>query len=189
MCFGLESSPRLQYKLSKVNYSPAPWGLVSHLSTYKSPRIPHVSPGSGGGGVRWQVHYRAERKPIGSKRWLKTWWSWNLQPHNRRFAVQRFMFAKLQWTVYKRAMPQSLAAAIVWFQTAKNKNTKQTNQKTNMNKTAVCGFEFIVCMTFKASTAALLDTRKAVTQFIQRPLAPTGQKKSVAVLRCSRGFY
>ena len=37
--------------------------------------------------------------------------------------------------------------------------------------------------------AALLDTQKAVTQFIQRPLAPTGQKKSVAVLRCSRGFY
>ena len=50
MCFGLEYSPRLQYKLSKVNYSPTPWGLVSHLSTYKSPRMPHVSPGWGRGG-------------------------------------------------------------------------------------------------------------------------------------------
>ena len=62
-----------------------------------------------------------------------------------------------------------------------------------MNKTAFCGVEFIACMTFEACTelnpAALLDTRKAVTQFIQRPLAPTRQKKSVAVLRCSRGFY
>ena len=47
MCFGLESSPRLQYTLSKVNYSPTTWGLVSHLSTYKSPRMPHVSPGWG----------------------------------------------------------------------------------------------------------------------------------------------
>ena len=54
MCFGLESSPRLQYKLSKVNYSPIPWGLVSHLSTYKSPLMPHVSSGWGGG-FRWQV--------------------------------------------------------------------------------------------------------------------------------------
>ena len=45
MCFGLESSPRLKYKLSKVNYSPTPWGLVSHLSPCKSPRMPHVSPG------------------------------------------------------------------------------------------------------------------------------------------------
>ena len=35
------------------------------------------------------------------------------------------------------------------------------------------------------ATAALLDTRKAV----ERPLAPTGQKKSVAVLRCFSGFY
>ena len=42
-------------------------------------------------------------------------------------------------------MPQSPAAAIVWFQTAKNKNTKQNNQKTNMNKPAFCGVEFIVC--------------------------------------------
>ena len=47
MCFGLESTPRLQYKLSKVNYSPTTWGLVSHLSTYESPRMPHVSPGWG----------------------------------------------------------------------------------------------------------------------------------------------
>ena len=36
-----------------------------------------------------------------------------------------------------------------------------------MNKTAFCGVEFIVCMSF----AALRDTRKAVTQ-LQRPLAP-----------------
>ena len=59
MCFRLESSPRLKYKLSKVNYSPTPWGLVSHLSTCKSPRMPHVSPGwggGGGGGFQWQVH-------------------------------------------------------------------------------------------------------------------------------------
>ena len=32
-----------------MNYSPTPWGLVSHLSTYKFPRMPHVSPGWGGG--------------------------------------------------------------------------------------------------------------------------------------------
>ena len=32
-----------------MNYSPTPWGLVSHLSTCKSPRMPHVSPGWGGG--------------------------------------------------------------------------------------------------------------------------------------------
>ena len=48
MGFRLESSPRLK-KLSTVNYSPTPWGLVSHLSTCKSPRMPHVSPGWGGG--------------------------------------------------------------------------------------------------------------------------------------------
>ena len=29
----LESSLRLKYKLSKVNYSPTPWGLVRHLSS------------------------------------------------------------------------------------------------------------------------------------------------------------
>ena len=33
--FRLESSP---YKLSKVNYSPTPWWLVSHRNTCKSPR-------------------------------------------------------------------------------------------------------------------------------------------------------
>ena len=43
-------------------------------------------------------------------------------------------------------MPQSSAAAIVWFQTAENKNTKQSNQKTNMNETAFCGVEFIASM-------------------------------------------
>ena len=60
-----------------------------------------------------------------------------------------------------------------------------------MNETAFCGVESIVFMTFEAGTTkprALLDTRKVVTQ-LQRPLAPTGLKKSVAVLRCSRGFY
>ena len=66
------------------------------------------------------------------------------------------LFAKLSIlfnrTVYKRAMPQSPAAAIVYFQTAKNKNTKQRNQKVNMNKTAFCGVAFIVFMTFEACT-------------------------------------
>ena len=51
MCFVLKSSPRLKYKLSKVNYSPTPWGLVSHRSTCKSPHMPHVSPGWVGVGV------------------------------------------------------------------------------------------------------------------------------------------
>ena len=41
---------RLKYKLSKVNYSPTPWGLVSHRSTCKSPHMPHISPAWGGGG-------------------------------------------------------------------------------------------------------------------------------------------
>ena len=48
-CLGLKSSPRLKYKLSKVDYSPTPWGLVIHRSTCKPPRMPHVSPGWGGG--------------------------------------------------------------------------------------------------------------------------------------------
>ena len=34
------------------------------------------------------------------------------------------------------------------FQTAKNKNTKQRNQKANINKTAFCVVEFLVFMTF-----------------------------------------
>ena len=50
MCLGLKSSPRLKYKLSKVDYSPTPWGLVIHWNTCKPPRMPHVSPGWGGGG-------------------------------------------------------------------------------------------------------------------------------------------
>ena len=73
-------------------------------------------------------------------------------------------------------MPQSPAAAIVWFQTAKKKNTKQSNQKTNMNKTAFWGVEFIVCMTFATCTtyiaAALLDTRKAVKQLLVFTVTP-----------------
>ena len=77
--------------------------------------------------------YCEEKNPIGSKRWLKTWRNWNLQPHNIA-------------SLYKRAMPQSPAAAIVWFETAKSKNTKQSNQKTNMNKTAFCGVEYSYCM-------------------------------------------
>ena len=57
MCLGLKSSPRLKYKLSKVDYSPTPWGLVIHRSACKPPRMPHVSPGwGGGGGFHWQVH-------------------------------------------------------------------------------------------------------------------------------------
>ena len=73
-----------------------------------------------------------------------------------RFDVQHFIVCKasilFNRTVYKRAMPQSPAAAIVWFQTAKNKNTKQSNQRTNMDKTVFCGVEFIVCMTVEART-------------------------------------
>ena len=51
MCLGLKSSPRLKYKLSKVDYSPTPWGMVIHRSTCKPPRMPHVSLGWGGVGV------------------------------------------------------------------------------------------------------------------------------------------
>ena len=47
---------------------------------------------------------------------------------------------------------QSPAAAIVCFQTAKNKNSKQSNRKTNMNEAEFCGVEFIICMTFEACT-------------------------------------
>ena len=57
-------------------------------------------------------------------------------------------------------MPQSAAAAIVWFQTAKNKNTKQSNQKTNMNKTAFCVVEFIVCMTYLTPQRYLTNERR-----------------------------
>ena len=53
MCFGLKSSPRLKYELSKVNYSPTPWGLVSHRSTCKSPHMPHVSPDNKNTHVLW----------------------------------------------------------------------------------------------------------------------------------------
>ena len=85
-------------------------------------------------------------------------------------------------------MPQLPAAAIVWFQTDNNKNTKQSNQKTNMNKTAFCGVEFM--RPVQLNPAALLDTRKAATQFTRTEASCTyGQKKFVAVLRCSRGFY
>ena len=59
MCLGLKSSPRLKYKLSKVDYSPTPRRLVIHRSTCKPPCMPHVSPGWGGGGFHWQVHYPA----------------------------------------------------------------------------------------------------------------------------------
>ena len=81
----------------------------------------------------------AQKKNIGSKRWLKTWRSWNLQPHNIASLYKASIL--FHRTVYKRAMPQSPAAAIVWFQTGKNKNTKQSNQKTNMNKNAFCGVD------------------------------------------------
>ena len=60
MRFRLKSSPPLKYKLSKVNYSPTSWGLVSRLSTCNSPCMLHVSPGlvgGGDGGFQWQVHY------------------------------------------------------------------------------------------------------------------------------------
>ena len=85
-----------------------------------------------------------------------TWRNWNLQQHNIASLYNTSLFAKLQFYLIElfteQAMPQSPAAAIVWFQTAKNKNTKQSNQKTNMNKTAFCGVEFTVCMTFEACT-------------------------------------
>ena len=60
MCFGLESTPRLKYKLSKVKYAPTLWGLVSHdhLSPCQSPRMPYVSPGWEGGGFQRKVHWK-----------------------------------------------------------------------------------------------------------------------------------
>ena len=58
MCCALESTPRLKYELSKVNYAPTLWGLVSHLSTCHSPRMPHVSPGWEGGGFQRQGHWK-----------------------------------------------------------------------------------------------------------------------------------
>ena len=98
-----------------------------------------------------------KKKPIGSKRWLKhIWRNWNLQPHNIASLYNTSLFAKLQFYLIElfteQAMPQSPAAAIVWFQTAKTKNTKQSNQKTNMNEIALCGVESIVFVTFEAGT-------------------------------------
>ena len=68
---------------------------------------------------------------------------------------------------------QSPAAAIVCFQTAKNKNTKQSNRKTNVNKTLNSKYTWHL-RPVQLNPAALLDSRKAVTQ-LQRPLAPTGR--------------
>ena len=93
--------------------------------------------------------------------------NWNLQPHNITSMYNTSVFAKLSTlfnrTAYKRAMPQSPAAAIVWFQTAKNKNTKQSSQKTNMNKTAFCGVEFIAGTTFDACTTYNLTPQRYLT--------------------------
>ena len=53
-----DSTPRLKYKLSKVNYAPTLWGLVSHLSTCQSPSMPHASPAWEGGGFQRQGHWK-----------------------------------------------------------------------------------------------------------------------------------
>ena len=41
--------------------------------------------------------YCAEKNPIGSKRWLKTWRNWNLQPHNIVSLYNASLFAKLRF--------------------------------------------------------------------------------------------
>ena len=135
--------------------------------------------------------YCAEKKPIGSKRWLKTWRNWNLQAHNIASLYNASLFAKLQFYL------------IELFTSEKCRNRRQLRSsdskepKTRILNKAIkrqtwIKLRFAVFSSYsfmRPVPAALLDTRKAVTQFIQRPLAPTGQKKSVAVLRCSRGFY
>ena len=100
-----------------------------------------------------RVYSAGRKKSIDSKRWLKHDETEicnciTLLRCTTLHCLQSFNFR----TVYKQAIPQSPAAAIVWFQTAKNKNTKQSNLKTNMNETAFCGVESIGFMTFEAGT-------------------------------------
>ena len=90
MCFGLESSPRLQYKLSKVNYSPTPWGLVTHLSTYKSLRMPHVSPGWGFP-VTSALRAKEDRCP--KHKWFSKLPACFLLPY-----VQKLLFRDMYWS-------------------------------------------------------------------------------------------
>ena len=80
----------------------------------------------------------------------------------------------LEWS-----MPQSPATAIVWFQTAKNKNTKQSSQKTNMNKTVFCGVEFIVCITFEAPTSQRFLTHERLSHNLYRGLLHLRERRNL----------
>ena len=134
-----------------------------------------------------------KKKPIGSKRWLKTWRNWNFTTGLHRFAVQHFIVCK--------------ASIFELFTSKQCRNRRQLRSsdskqpKTRILNKAIkrqtwMKMRFAVLNPWASwhlrpvqlNPAALLDTRKAVTQ-LQRPLAPTGLKKSVAVLRCSRGLY
>ena len=140
--------------------------------------------------------YCAEKKPIGSKRWLKTWRNWNLQPHNIPSLYNASLFAKLQFYLIELfTSEQCRNRRQLRSSDSKQPKTRILNKA--IKRQTWIKLRFAVFNSWYAwhlrpvqlNPAALLDTRKAVTQFIQRPLAPTGQKKSVAVLRCSRGFY
>ena len=140
--------------------------------------------------------YCAEKKPIGSKRWLKTWRNWNLQPHNISSLYNASLFAKLQFYLIELFTSEKcLNRRQLRSSDSKQPKTRILNK--GIKRQTWIKLRFAVLNSLYAwhlrpvqlNPAALLDTRKAVTQFIQRPIAPTGQKKSVVVLRCSRGFY
>ena len=144
--------------------------------------------------------YWAEKNPLNvfNKRWLKTWRNWNLQQHDIASRYNTSLFANLQFYL------------IELFTSAQCRNRRQLRSsdskqpKTRILNKAIkrqtwIKLRFAVNWSHSmhdiwglynlTPQRYLTHERKAVTQFIQRPLAPTGQKKSVAVLRCSRGFY
>ena len=140
--------------------------------------------------------YCAEKKPIGSKRWLKTGRNWNLQPHNIPSLYNASLFAKLQFYLIELLRSEQCRNRRQ-LRSSDSKQPKTRILNKAIKRQTWIKLRFAVLNSSYAwhlrpvqlNPAALLDTRKAVTQFIQRPLAHTGQKKSVAVLRCSRSFY
>ena len=111
--------------------------------------------------------YCAEKKPIGSKRWLKTWRNWNLQPHNIASLYNTSLFAKLQFYLIKLfTNEQCRNRRLLWSSDSKQPKTRTLNKAVKRQ----------TWIKLRFNPAALLDTRKAVKQ-LQRPLAPTGQKK------------
>ena len=102
--------------------------------------------------------YCAENNPIGSKRWLKTWRNWNLQPHNIASLYNTSLFAKLRFYLIELfTSEQCCNRRQLQSSDSKQPKTRILNKgikRQTWIKLRFGGVEFIVCMTFEACTTS-----------------------------------